>query len=224
MGSAKETTRLLIVEEYDLLRQGLEAIIRQEDEFEIVGSTSSPNEAVNLAEKLSPNIIIFGLSDKDSVISCSRLLEANPSTKILCLAPSEKEEEVISVIKKGASGCLMTDVLAKNLVQAIRLVAIGQTVVPQSIAKQTFINQTSSAKKRIADISLRELEVFQLMANGLSNKEIAGKLCLSESTVKTHVSRILRKLGKANRTAAILYAAQQGLLDLLSPNPQKIVL
>ena len=127
------------------------------------------------------------------------------------------EQDVLKALKNGASGCLLTDAVADDLIQTIRLVAKGQMVVPQTMANKGLVERRKKPR-RLPNVSIRELEVLQLMAGGLRNKEIAAELCLSEVTIKTHVSRILRKLGKTNRTAAILHAHREGWVTFSPPN------
>ncbi len=209
----KETS-LLVVEEHDLLREGLESIFRQEEDFNIVCSTASLSEAVKKAAKLQPQIIILGIDlDFDSPDIFTELTEKQPETKILLLAPPGKEQIVADAFKRGASGCVLTNVMADDLIQAIRLVIRGQMVLPHNMARQTLVERRAKPRD-LPELTIRELEILQLMANGLRNKEIASDLFISEVTVKTHISRIFKKLGKSNRTAAILHGHQKGWINL----------
>ena len=209
----KETS-LLVVEEHDLLREGLESIFRQEEDFNIVCSTASLREAVKKAAKLHPQIIILGIDlDFDNPDIFTELTKKHPETKILLLAPPGKEQIVADAFKRGASGCVLTNVMADDLIQAIRLVTRGQMVLPHNMARQTLVERRSKPRN-LPELTIRELEILQLVANGLRNKEIAADLFISEVTVKTHISRIFKKLGKNNRTAAILHGHQKGWIKL----------
>lgn len=208
------TTSLLIVEEHDLLRQGLESVFKNETEFEIVGSLADPGEAIDKACILRPEIVVFGVSDQEQGAHfCTTISKREPDVKILLLVPPGSEELLADVFKKGASGCLFTDIMAEDLIQTIKMLAKGQMVLPQAMAYKGVVERRNR-HRNLPNLTIRELEVLQLMANGLRNREIAEGLCLSVVTVKTHVSRILHKLGKNNRTAAILHAHHQGWIDL----------
>ncbi|MDP1807976.1 MAG: response regulator transcription factor [Actinomycetota bacterium] len=216
MAAENKTTSLLIVEEHDLIRQGLESVLKDEAEFDVVDSIADPERAADKISDLQPQIVVLGLDAReDGADFCSALSDSDPEVKILLLAPPGCERLVVDAFKKGASGCLLTDVMAEDLVQTIKMLAKGQMVVSQAMAGKGLVERRSK-RRNIPNLSIRELEVIQLMADGLRNKEIAEELCLSEVTVKTHVSRILRKLGKTNRTAAVLHAHRQGWVTLRS--------
>ncbi len=203
--SGKKSTSLLIIEERDVLRQGLESILRHEEDIDVVGSTASTEEALDQVSDLNPQIVVLGLSGNDEGEELFQIISEKADSKILILAPPGAEKDVAEAFKRGASGCLLTDVVADDLIETIRLVAKGKMVLPQEIAQKTLIERRQRSRSA-PKISARELEVLQLMAGGLRNKEIAEELHLSEVTVKTHVSSILKKLGQKNRISAILFA------------------
>ncbi|HEB12942.1 MAG TPA: response regulator transcription factor [Actinobacteria bacterium] len=210
----ENTTSVLVIEEHDLLREGLESIFRQQQDFEVIASTSSIKEAVKKVYEVHPQIIILGINiDFEEPEVCSKLIKKNPGAKILLLAPPGKEQVVADAFKRGASGCVLTNVMSDDLVQAIRMVTKGQMVLPQNMAKETLVERRAKPRN-LPDLTIRELEVLQLMANGLRNREIAKELFISEVTVKTHVSRIFKKLNLNNRTAAILHAHKRGWIHL----------
>ncbi len=207
-------TSLLIIEEKDLLRQGLEAVFKDEHDFNIVGSTANVSEAIDELENLQPQIIVLGINaELGSADACAEITETDPDVKILLLATPGSEENVIDAFKNGASACLLNDVLARDLVQTIEMVSKGQMVMPKAMAHKGLVERRKK-HRNIPNLSIRELEVLQHMANGLKNKEIAKELFLSDLTIKTHISRILRKLGKSNRTAAILHGYKKGWISL----------
>jgi DNA-binding NarL/FixJ family response regulator len=212
MEKEKKPTTLLIIEEHDVLREGLESILKNHDDIDIVGSTANADEAVMHITNLSPQIVVLGLRSSGEHDVCAEISK-NGDSKILLLAPPGSEHNVAAAFKNGASGCLLTDVMAEDLIETIHLVAKGKMVLPQDMARETLVERRKRSRSQ-PEVSARELEVLQLMANGLSNKEIAEELHLSEVTVKTHVSRILRKLGKKNRISAILYAHRKGWVNL----------
>lgn len=207
----KKSTSLLIIEEQDVLREGLESILEKHDDIEVVGSSASAEEAMEKVRDLNPQIIVLGLNGNDN--GSVATLAQKADSKILLLAPPGLEKEVAAAFKSGASGCLLTDVMAEDLIETIRLVAKGSMVLPRDIARDTLVERRTRTRS-LPTVSARELEVLQLMAGGLSNKAIADELHLSEVTVKTHVSRILRKLEQKNRMSAILYAHRKGWVEL----------
>ena len=211
--SGKKSTSLLIIEEQDVLRQGLESILSREDDIDVVGSTASTEEALDQVDSLNPQIVVLGLSGADDGEDLFQTISEKADSKILILAPPGAEKDVAEAFKRGASGCLLTDVVAEDLIETIRLVAKGKMVLPQEIAQKTLIERRQRSRSA-PKVSARELEVLQLMAGGLSNREIAEELHLSEVTIKTHVSRILKKLGQKNRMSAILYAHRRDWIDL----------
>ncbi len=195
-----------------MLRQGLEAILRRQDDIDVVASTASTSDAMEKLGELNPQIIVLGLNgttEEDPVQEIS----AKTDSKILILAPPGAEKDVAEAFNHGASGCLLTDVVADDLIETIRLIARGKMVLPQELAQEALVERRQRTRQA-PKVSPRELEVLELMAGGLSNREIADELHLSEVTVKTHVSRILRKLDKKNRISAILYASRQGWINL----------
>ncbi len=213
-GTKRQQTSLLIIEEQYLLRQGLEAVFDSRADFNVVGSIAHVSDAIDQLEELQPQIIVLGMNaEVDSVCACAEITENEPDIKILLLAPPGSEEMVISAFKNGADACLLNDVVAKDLLQTIEMVAKGQMVVPQEVASKGLVERRKKPRN-IPNLSIRELEVLQHMANGLRNKDIAKELFLSELTVKTHISRILRKLGKHNRTSAIFHAYKKGWINL----------
>ncbi len=211
--SGKKSTSLLIIEDRDVLRQGLESILRQEEDIDVVGSTANTDEALDQVDDLSPQIVVLGLSGADQDEELFQTIFEKADSKILIFAPPGAEKDVAEAFKRGACGCLLTDVVAEDLIETIRLVAKGKMVLPQEIAQKTLIERRRQSRPA-PKVSARELEVLELMAGGLSNKDVAEELHLSEVTVKTHVSHILKKLGQKNRMSAILYAHRRNWIDL----------
>lgn len=211
--SSKKSTSLLIIEEQDVLRQGLESILRQEEDIDVVGSTASAEEAIDQVDDLNPQIVVLGINRAGEGRELFQTISEKVDSKILILAPPGAEKDVAEAFKQGASGCLLTDVVADELIETIRLVAKGKMVLPQEIAQETLVERRRRSRSA-PKVSARELEVLQLMAGGLSNRDVAEELHLSEVTVKTHVSRILKKLDQKNRMSAILYAHRRGWIEL----------
>ncbi len=213
MTADKRSTSLLIIEKQDVLREGLESILKRHEDIDVIGSTANTEEAIEKVGDLNPQIIVLGLDPTDDNIDAGKTIFEKSDSKILLLAPPGAEKEVARALKNGASGCLLTDVVAEDLIETIRLVAKGKMVLPDNMARETLVERRTRVRTA-PKVSARELEVLQLMAGGLSNKEIAQELHLSEVKIKTHVSRILRKLEKKNRMSAILYAHRKGWVEL----------
>ena len=213
MVERQAATTMVIVEEQDFLRQGLESYFGQRDDFEVVGSMEGCSRAALEISGLNPQIVLLGVSSHDDGAElCDELIQENPEVKILVLAAPGGEAGAAQAVRHGARAVLSASTMARNLVEAIYLVAKGQVVIPDSVVRGAFVEAESTS--HYGGLSIRELEVLQLMANGLRNREIAAQLYLSEVTVKTHASHIFRKLGKTNRTSAILHAHRQGWISL----------
>ena len=213
MADTAEVTSIAIIEEQDFLRQGLESYFGERSDFELVGSIEDCSGAASEIAGLKPQIVLLGVNaHQDGIGLCDELVRENPDIKIIVLVAPGGETGAMEAVRHGARAVLSANTMARNLVEAIYLVAKGQVIVPDSVARGSFAEADNASQYR--GLSIRELEVLQLMANGLRNREIAAELCISEVTVKTHASHIFRKLGKANRTSAILYAHQQGWISL----------
>jgi len=215
MADAAEATTIVIVEEQDFLRQGLESYFEQREDFEVVGAIEGCSHAALEISGLNPQIVLLGISSQeDGAEFCDELVKENPDIKIVALVAPGGEAGATQAVRHGARAVLSANTMARNLVEAIYLVSKGQVVVPDSVVRGAFVETDNGS--RYGGLSIRELEVLQLMANGLRNKEIAAQLYLSEVTVKTHASHIFRKLAKTNRTSAILHAHRQGWISLLA--------
>jgi DNA-binding NarL/FixJ family response regulator len=202
--------RLLIVEDQPLMRRGLKTVLDLEPGFAVVGEAGSGEEALEQAALLRPDVILMDvqLPGMDGVQATRRIVEAGLG-KVLILTTFDTEDYVLDGIRFGAAGYLLKDVEADELCAVIRRVARGEAFVQPSVAAKYL--RYLGAKRDAAPeepLSPRELEVLRLLAMGQSNREIAGNLYLSESTVKNHVNSILGKLQVRNRTAAALKAQQ----------------
>ncbi len=211
------TTRLVILDERDLFRAGIHSIVAGNDDLDVVGSCADMSSAQSAVREHQPDIVIVGPSRQNNLNSvCDELTAFDPAPKVLLLASAQAsahaKKEVVDAIRSGASGCINTTFEAHELIDTIRMLVRGQNVIPSYVAEAAYASDGDST--HFSGLSIRELEVLQLMAEGSGNKQIATDLVISEKTVKTHVSHILAKMGVSNRTSAILKAGKEGWIQL----------
>ena len=209
--------RVLICDDQDIVRDGLELLLKLESDIEVVGIATDGTEAVEMVEKEKPDLVLMDLKmPVMNGVDATREIKAKwPSVKVLVLTTYGTDEWVFDAIRAGASGYLLKDAPREGVLSAIRGTVEGKTYVDPSIAGK-LLNEVSSVKKKPATLitsklTEREVEVLTLVARGLSNEDIAKKLFLSEGTVRNHVSSIVAKLGVSDRTQAALIAVQHGL-------------
>jgi DNA-binding NarL/FixJ family response regulator len=208
------TIRLLIVDDHSVVREGLRAFLRLQDGIEIVGEAAGADEAVAVAAAWSPNVVLLDLvmPGGDGVGAIRRLLEVAPGARVLVLTSFADDAQILAAMAAGAAGYLLKDVDPAALAQGIRDVHDGRPALHPSVAARLMRHGDGPARTRI-DITARERDVLRLMVEGLPNKQIAQRLGIGEKTVKTHVSRVLAKLGVADRTQAAVRAIREGLAD-----------
>ncbi|MEU9705237.1 response regulator [Streptomyces sp. NPDC014870] len=216
------TIRVLIADDQMMVRQGFTVLLNAEPDIEVVGQAVDGADAVAQAARLDPDVVLMDIRmPGTSGIEATRLLaEAADSTaKVLVLTTFDLDEYVYDALRAGASGFLLKDASAEELAHAVRVVASGDALLAPHITKRLiaeFSRVTAAPrvprKDRVGDLTERETEVLALIANGLSNAEIAARLVVAEQTVKTHVGRILVKLGLRDRTQAAVYAYDTGLV------------
>ena len=210
--------RILIVDDHDIVREGQRALIETEQGMELVGEAIDGIEAVELADKLQPDVILMDLHmpKKDGVEAIMEIKGENPESRILVLTSFNEDEEVYAAIKAGAMGYLLKDSSPQKILKSIRKIYQGETSIGPRIAQKLMreIQRTTDCPPTEEPLTTREMEVIKLIAKGLSNQEIAEKLVISERTARTHITHILGKLHLANRTQAAIYALREGLADL----------
>jgi NarL family two-component system response regulator LiaR len=211
--------RVLVVDDHSIVREGLEALLSEIDDIEIVGEAGNGEEGVDQARSLKPDLILMDLvmPEMDGVEATRRITAEQPEVRVLVLTSFITHDKVFPAIKAGALGYLLKDTTSDALVEAIRQVCRGEPAIDPEIARMMLaeIGRPVDDRQLTPDpLTPRELEVLALVAQGLSNKEIAAELCISVETARTHVNRILSKLHLANRVQATLYALREGIASL----------
>ncbi|MET8990912.1 response regulator transcription factor [Nonomuraea wenchangensis] len=220
------TIRVLLVDDQPLLRTGFRLILEAEPDLTVVGQAGDGKAAMEQTRALLPDVVLMDIRmpGVDGIEATRRIVrEAAPSAhvpKVLVLTTFDLDEYIVEALRAGASGFLLKDVPPDELVQAIRVVAAGEAIVAPSVTRRLldrFAARLPSAYEQAAPARLdrlteRELEVLRLIAKGMSNAEIAGKLVVSETTVKTHVGNVLTKLGLRDRVQAVVLAYETGLI------------
>jgi DNA-binding NarL/FixJ family response regulator len=211
----------LIADDQALVRAGFKMILDAEDDLVVVGEATDGLEAVQLAESLAPDVVLMDIRmpQLDGIEATRRVvgLDAANPVRVLMLTTFDLNEYVYEALRAGASGFLLKDVPPEQLAAGIRVVARGDALLAPSITKrliQEFASSTpapATPPPGLDELTARELEVFKLIARGLSNAEIAAELIVSETTVKTHVARVLMKLGLRDRVQAVVLAYESGV-------------
>jgi DNA-binding NarL/FixJ family response regulator len=212
-----DTIGLLIVDDHPVVRDGLVAILSTQPDFEIAGEAASGETALTLFEQLQPDVILLDLEmpGMDGVMVIKQLRQIQPAVKIVVFTAFDTDERILSALQAGAKGYLLKGAPRSELFKAIRVVHQGGSLL-QPVVASRLLSQLSGTETAAAteELTPRESEVLELLAQGKPNKEIAAELVISERTVKFHISSILAKLGATNRTEAVTLALQQGLVDL----------
>ena len=213
-----EIIRVLIVDDHAVVREGLRTLLGYQLGLEVVGEASNGLQAVEQARALQPDVILLDLvmPRMGGVQAIGEIKKENPDARILILTSFAEDDKVFPAIKSGALGYLLKDSSPQELLRAIRQVHRGESSLHPTIARKLIreISQPSDLPPAQDPLTPREMQVLQLVAQGLSNPEIAAKLFISERTVRNYVSHILDKLHLANRVQAALYALREGLTSL----------
>ena len=217
------TIRVAVIDDQALMRDAFTMMLEAQDDVVVVGDASDGREGVELCRRRNPDIALMDIRMPNmDGIEATRLIAEDPSleTKILMLTTFDLDEYVYSAVRAGASGFLLKDTPAKELVEAIRVIAEGNALLAPSVTKrliEEFARQPTpgaSHQSLPADLTERELEALRFLASGLSNREIAAEMFIGEATAKTHVSRLLTKLGVRDRVQAVVLAYESGLVEV----------
>jgi two-component system, NarL family, response regulator LiaR len=207
------TIRILLVDDHTVVRKGLRTFLSYDPELEVVGEAADGAQALNKARELTPDVVLMDLlmPGMDGIAATAAIRRELPDTEVLALTSVLEDASVVGAVRAGAIGYLLKDTQAEALCQAIKAAAAGQVqLTPRAAAR---LMQAISAPESPEALTERETDVLRLLAQGYSNKQIARSLNNTEKTIKTHVSRILSKLGVQSRTQATLYAIRIGLVS-----------
>ncbi|MCH8221853.1 MAG: response regulator transcription factor [Chloroflexi bacterium] len=219
------TVRLLLVDDDDLVRTGLKMILDSDADLDVVGEAANGVEALDMIDALNPDVILMDIQmpEMDGIEATRRISEKFPDDegpRVLVLTTFEQDEYVFQALRAGASGFLLKRTPADDLIAGIKIVAEGDSLLSPSVTRRLineFANTSISpagadTSGKLDSLTAREMEVLQLVSKGLSNQEIADEFVLSEGTIKTHVKRILAKLEVRDRTQAVIFAYNAGII------------
>jgi NarL family two-component system response regulator LiaR len=213
-----QTIRVLIVDDHTIVRKGIRALLTEIAGIEVVGEAADGQEAVAQANSLRPDVILMDLAmpQMDGIEATRQIKTSQPESRILVMTSFATDDKVLPAIKAGALGYLLKESAPEDLVQAIHQIHRGEPSLHPTIARKVLqeITHPSDRPPTPDPLTKREAEVLLLVAQGLSNQDIARELCISDATVRSHVSNILSKLHLATRIQAALYALREGLVSL----------
>ena len=225
--------RILLADDHPILREGLRAVLETQPDFEVIAEAANGIEAVRQALTMQPDILLLDLEmpQLDGVETIRRLRQQQPNSRIIVFTAFDNDERIIHAVQAGANGYLLKEAPRDEIFSAIRITMAGGSLLQPVVASKllrhmgnqpltgspaTTYSQTTQPTRPFEPLTERELEVLNLLAQGMPNKEIAAQLVISERTAKFHVSSIMGKLGATNRTEAVSLAAQKGLITLHS--------
>ncbi|WP_020574221.1 response regulator [Actinopolymorpha alba] len=214
------TLRVLIADDDDLMRAGLRAVLSSDETVEVVGEAADGGDAIEQTRQLGPDVVLMDvrMPNLDGIAATREIVAAVPDARILILTTFEDDDYVFGALAAGASGFLLKRTRPEDLIAAIHTIAVGDSLLSPSVTR-TVVDRMArmpqpdpSAPRRLRELTPRERDVLELVARGLSNTEIAATLVVEESTVKTHVKRILAKLHLRDRIQAVILAYETGLV------------
>jgi DNA-binding NarL/FixJ family response regulator len=211
--------RVLVADDQSMVRAGFRMLLGGEPDIEVVAEASNGLEAVEKAVRYQPTVVLMDIRmpELDGLEATRRILAADPAARVLILTTFDLDEYVYEALRIGASGFVLKDEPPEQLLAAIRVVAGGEALLSPAVTKRVIHRFTripqATPPKELAELTERELDVFGLIARGLSNAEIGAELFISDATVKTHITHILQKLNLRDRVQAVVLAYQSGLAD-----------
>jgi DNA-binding NarL/FixJ family response regulator len=214
------SVRVLIADDQALVRGGFRMILDAREDMEVVGEAGDGEEAVALADRLQPDVVLMDvrMPTMDGIEATRRMAASGSRARIIMLTTYDLDEYVFAALRAGASGFMLKDVRPPDLVEAIRVVARGDALLAPTVTRRLLdrfagtLPDSAAASPDLDELTEREVEVLRFVALALSNAEIAARLHLTEATVKTHVSAVLRKLGLRDRVQAVVFAYDVGLV------------
>jgi DNA-binding NarL/FixJ family response regulator len=211
--------RVLIADDDHLMRAGLAELLSGEDEIEVAGQASTGLEAIERTRRLDPDVVLMDvrMPDLDGIEATRELTRTAPRARVLILTTFEQDDYVFGGLRAGASGFLLKRTPPEELIAAVHTVAAGDSLLSPSVTRRVIDRMAKQPtpeladEKRLEELTPRERDVFELVARGLSNREIAAELVVEESTIRTHVKRILMKLGLRDRIQVVIFAYETGV-------------
>jgi two-component system, NarL family, response regulator LiaR len=212
-----EPITVMLVDDHAMVRQGVRAFLVTQPDLSVVGEAGSGEEAVKMAAQFVPDVILMDLimPSMDGVEATRRVKQVSPRSQVVVLTSYHEDENIFPALKAGALSYILKDLSADELASAVRKAAVGEAILHPRVAARVIKEVQGAHGEKVnpfTELSQRELEVLKLIADGMSNAEMAAKLVLSEKTVKGHVSNILSKLQLADRTQAAVYAWREGIV------------
>ena len=211
--------RVLLVDDDALMRAGLASILSSDPTLDVVGEAADGRDAVERVDALRPDVVLMDvrMPEVDGITATREVVAASPDTRVVILTTFEDDEYIFGALTAGASGFLLKRTTPESLIEAIKAVAAGDSLLSPSVTRRVIDRMAALPSgealldRRLEELTARERDVLEQIARGLSNAEIAGALVIEESTVKTHVKRILLKLGLRDRVQAVIFAYESGL-------------
>lgn len=212
--TTKSVVRILVADDHPVVRDGLVAMLTTQTDFRVVGQASTGREVVANIEIARPDVLLLDLEmpDLDGVEALRQVTAEHPEVKVLVFTAFDDDERIVSAVQAGAQGYLLKGSPRDEVFDAIRVISQGGSLLQPVVASKLMRHVSSQGVR--SRLTARELEALDLLANGMTNKEIAAELVITVRTVKFHVSSILRKLEAGNRTEAVRIAAERGIIDL----------